>query len=944
MSAQVSAQASPLLFTKLNRPPVTSDRVDRPRLIEQLDRGLQQGPLTLVCAAAGFGKTTLVSSWIERLSASRGGVTPPLQSAWLSLNENDSDLVVFLRYFIAAIRTVFPESCAETLALLGAPYPAAQAPLVIALGNELERLPGRVVLVLDDYHAIRGEAVHDFLSELLRHWPQRLHLVLISRSSPPLPLANLRAKGQVAEIRTRDMRFTPEEAAAFLERVLAAPFSPSAVALLDQRLEGWIAGLRLVTLSLRVVANAETELAELSGTSAEIADYLVDEVMSSQTPAILRFLLATSVLDRFCAALCQCVLGSADSGVAGSDGPPCDVYACIQWVERNNLFVIPLDNDRQWYRYHHLFQELLQRRLLAEVGPEQVTELHRRAAAWFAGQGFVDEALHHALAAADLDLAARLMEAGLCDALNWEDRATLDRWLRLLPEEFIQGRPWLLIVRAFALQFAWQLPAVWRLLGQVEALLAERPLERNEGAERAARSGEAAPYSGDPHDLPVLRGLIAGLRGQQAFTNSQAARAIACCEEAFALLPQEWRYVRGGTLMYWIMSMRAIGRSDAAYRTMMGQYESLPRKSDAYALRLLFTVCLNFLETADLERVRQMAQAALQQARAGRLMIIQGWLHYLLGMAHYCWNELDDARQHFTELVDKRYAVHAQSARNGMIGLVRVHLARGEISAATPIMELLSQLDVERMGQEADDARSLRAQLAYRQGDTEAAFRWADADATPAPDRLLTWLQDPHLAKAQILLARGTDADVQAALDILDALHEIAQRSFSVRFQIEILALRALALEMHGKAGDALAVLQQAVELARPGGILRAFVDLGLPMQTMLLRLAKQGFAVETVRRILAAFPEPRKKSETSDAGSQIHAANARLIEPLTDRELEVLVLLRERLSNKEIAHKLVLSPMTVKRHLVNLYGKLGVNKRWDAVIKAEALEILPPR
>ena len=240
-----------------------------------------------------------------------------------------------------------------------------------------------VVLVLDDYYAIRGEAVHDFLSELLRHWPQRLHLVLISRSNPPLPLANLRAKGQVAEIRTRDLRFTPEEAAAFLGRALRAPLSRSAVALLDQRMEGWIAGLRLVTLSLCAGADAETELTGLSGTSVEIADYLVDEVISCQTPAILKFLLTTSILDRFCAALCEGVLGSE----ASSDGPPCDVSACIQWLESNNLFVIPLDNDRQWYRYHHLFQELLQRRLLAEVGPAQVTELHRTRRSLVCGTG-----------------------------------------------------------------------------------------------------------------------------------------------------------------------------------------------------------------------------------------------------------------------------------------------------------------------------------------------------------------------------------------------------------------------------------------------------------------------------------------------------------------------------------------------------------------------------
>jgi LuxR family maltose regulon positive regulatory protein len=926
------AQDPTLLLTKLSRPPVASDRVDRPRLIEMLDRGLP-GSMSLVSAAAGFGKTTLVSSWIEGLTAGRGGVTAPLPAAWLSLDENDSDLVVFLRYFVAAIRTVFPESCAEILALLRALRPASPALLLVALSNDIERLPARFVLVLDDYHIIHGEAVHDFLSTLTHHWPQRLHLVLISRSNPPLPLASLRARGQVAEIRGRDLRFTPEESAAFLDKVLAVPLSQSALALLDQRLEGWIAGLRLATLSLRAGADAETELARLSGTDAGIADYLVDEVMSYQTPAIRTFLRTTSILDRFSAALCEYVLGI----VTSSDDPPCDVQASIQWLESNGLFVISLDADRKWYRYHQLFQELLQRRLLAEVGPEQVTELHRRAAVWLAGQGLVEEALRHALVANDLDLAARLMVAGLCDVLDRDARFTLDRWLRLLPQEFVQRRPWLLMMKALVFQFSWQLSAVSKLLGEIEALLAERRLQRDEG-------GEGAPPSGDPHDLQALRGMIAVLRGQEAFSNNQAARAIVYCEEALALLPEGWRYGRGGALLYWGMSMRAIGRGDDAHRMLMDEYESLLWKTDTFAVRLLFAAGFNSLESGHLEQARQMAQAMLEQAPPGRLLILQGWAHYFLGVVHYCRNELDAAAQHFEELANRRYSVHTQAARNGMIGLAQVHLARAEVSAALPVIGLLSQLDLDRMGQEGDDARSLRAQLAYLQGDTETAFRWADGYAAPVPDRLLTWLQDPHMAKAQILLARGTEADVQSALDILDTLREIAQRTFSIRFQIEVLALRALALETQGKAVDALAALRQAVELSRPEGFIRVFVDLGPRMQTMLLRFAEQGFAAETVRRIVAEFPVPRKKTETGDAGSGIHAANAGLIEPLTGRELEVLTLLRERLSNKEIARELYLSPLTVKRHTVNLYGKLGVNKRWDAVIKAEALGILPPR
>ena len=289
-------------------------------------------------------------------------------------------------------------------------------------------------------------------------------------------------------------------------------------------------------------------------------------------------------------------------------------------------------------------------------------------------------------------------------------------------------------------------------------------------------------------------------------------------------------------------------------------------------------------------------------ATSSRLPHAVGFSHYFLGVVHYYWNELDAARQHFEELVVKRFSVHSQAARNGMIGLTWVYVARAEISAAWSVMELLSQFDLDRLGQDGDDARSLRAQLQYLQGDSESALRWADSFAVPVLGRSLLWLQDPHLAKARILLARGTGADVQSALDILDVLREFAQRTFNVRVQIEVLVLRALALEMQGKADAAGAALRQAVELARPGGFIRVFVDLGPPMQTMLLRLAGQGFAAETVRRILAAFPEPQKKIATGDTGSRSRAANARLVEPLTDRELEVLALLRERLSNKEIA------------------------------------------
>ncbi len=777
----MSAQAFGLLSTKLNRPPVTADWVDRPRLIDRLNHSSQEGPLTLVCASAGFGKTTLVSSWIGSLAASQ---PPSAKAAWLSLDEGDSDLVVFLRYCVAAIRTAFPESCTETLRLLQALQPVSQMPLMITLCSDLERLPARCVLVLDDYHTIQDTAVHDFLSALLRHWPSQLHLVLISRSNPPLPLAKLRATGQVTEIRTRDLRFGPDESAEFLSKVLRSPVSESTVAMLEERLEGWIAGLRLVTMSLDAGADAEHDLADLSGTHFEIADYLVDEVLARQTPAILRFLRATSILGRFCAPLCEYVIGSA----AARDGSTSDVGACIQWLERHNLFVIPLDDRREWYRYHHLFQELLQRRLLDAADPEQVAELHRRAAAWFQERGLIGEAIHHALAIDDLGLAAELMVAGLCDVLNREDRVTLDGWLRLLPDDFVQRQPWLLTIKVVAVGFSWQLAASYKLLDQIDALL-------DKGEDSAPRPGAAALRWIGAEDLSVPRGIVATLRGQQAFASGQAERVVAYSEDALALVPKRWRYVRGVAVQYWGLAMQAIGRGSDARRRLIDEYAGLVEKADTYALRLLFAACFNAIEAGDLKQAEQYGQVMLDQATAGRLPQAVGFSHYFLGVVHYCRNELDAAEQDFRELAAQRLSVHTQAARNGMIGLARVQVAKGEIGAAWPVLDLLSQFDFDRLGQDGEDVRSLRALLEYLQGDTEPAFRWADDFAAPVAVRSLLWLQSPHVAKAQILLERGTDADVHAALDILDILLDGAERTFSVRSQIEILALRALALD-----------------------------------------------------------------------------------------------------------------------------------------------------
>ncbi len=448
-----------LLLTKLNRPRLPHDLVERMRLVEWLNHDIDR-PLILVCAPAGFGKSTLVGTWLEHMSAGKGENSISLPSAWLSLDENDSDINLFLRYFIAALRTIFSDACEETLALLQARQQPPQAVLSTTFSNELEKLPGECILVLDDYHTIHSVEVHNLLGELVRHWPKQLHLVLISRISPPLPLDSLRAKGMISEIRTRDLRFTTDETADYLNRTQFALMSRDVLPLLEERFEGWPAGLHLAAISFRSAESQEAVLSALSSENPNITGYLVEEVLTRNYPAIQTFLLKTSILDRFCVSLCEAVIGEIDA--------TWNARLCLDWLERSELFIVPLDNNRVWYRYHHLFKELLHAAASAEMALDQVADLHRRASAWFEEQGLVDEALHHALAAGDLDLAARQMISGLRDVLNHEDRPTLERWLRLLPEEMIQRNPGLLMIKAWALQFTWRLDLQVQVLQQVE--------------------------------------------------------------------------------------------------------------------------------------------------------------------------------------------------------------------------------------------------------------------------------------------------------------------------------------------------------------------------------------------------------------------------------------------------------------------------------------------
>jgi len=920
----MSDQNSILFQTKLHRPPITRDLVVRSRLLEQLNRGINR-PLTLVCAPAGFGKTTLICTWLECMAADRSSAAASLPAAWLSLDKNDSDLNLFLRYFIAALRMIFADACERTLMLLQARQEPPQAVLYATLSNEIEQLPESFILVLDDYHTIQGVEVHNLLIELARHWPKPLQLVLISRIDPPIPLASLRAKGMLSEFRTQDLRFTAEEAAVYLSQAQLTPLSQNALPLLEERFEGWPAGLHLAALSLRSAGSQEAVLSALSGENPNIAGYLVDEVLTHQVPVIQTFLLKTSILDRFCVSLCEAVIGEMDAAW--------NARACLDWIERSELFITPLDNRREWYRYHHLFQELLQRRASAELRPDQVSDLHRRASAWFEEHGLLDEALHHALAAGDFDLAARQMSAGLGDVINREDRPTLERWLRLLPEEMIQRDPRLLMIKAWALQFMWRLDLQAQVLKQIEALL-------------DAEAGASLPAD----DLQLLRAQILLLRAQQAYFGNQPTRAIDLCRQALAFLPLSWTFGRGAAMLFLGLSMQASGEAQAAERLLLAEYESCGDKADTYALLVLDSLCFIYLLTGQLEQARRIAQLLLQGSSRSGNAFMRNLGDWYLGLVCYQGNELEAAAQYFTQIVENRFTAQVTTYRDAVAGLALIYQIKGQSSEAWQMVESISQYDLEQRGSEDIRTRSLRARLQLMQWDLERAGQWVDTLTDPPPDQPLLWLEEPQVTRVRVLVARGRDTDLRLALEIVDKLDEIADRTHNLRYKIEILALRALALDAVaqravGETSQADAVLRQVAGLARVGGFIRVFVDLGVPMQVMLRRLITQGHSVETINRILAAFPaDDNKRVGSESLARQPSVDMSTVAEPLTRRELEVLALLRGPSSVKEIAQLLNISYGTAKGYTINLYAKLGVNRRWDAVARAEELNILPPR
>ena len=882
---------TPILATKLYVPPLRPEMVSRPRLLGQLNEGLHR-KLILISAPAGFGKTTLISAWLA---------TCERPAAWLSLDAGDSDPIRFLTYLVAALQTIGIPVGEEVSKALQSPQPPSPESILTALLNDLTTARDQFVLVLDDYHVLEAQVVDKALGFLLDHLPPQMHLVIATREDPALPLARLRARGQMIELRIAELRFTHAEAATFLNRVMGLNLTAEDVAALERRTEGWIAGLQLAALSMQGQPDAAGFIRSFTGSHHFVLDYLVEEVLGRQPESVQTFLLRTSILDRISGPLCDAVV--LDPSISGQ--------ATLAYLERANLFLVPLDDERRWYRYHHLFAELLRQRLRQSLASSpgdvesQVNALHIRASQWFEDQGLDIEAFHHAAAAHDIERAERLIDGrGIPLHFRGAVMAILD-WLDSLPESVLNARP-----------------SLW--MRYASLLLVNG---HTTGVEEKLQAAEAALQGAELNDRTRnMIGQIASARGVLALTRYQVETMIAQSRRALEYLHPH--NLSGRANANWTLGAAYLFQGDRlAARRACIEAISLSQAARDIFTTILATIGLGLVQEADnqLYQAAETYRRVLQLAGDQPLQIIYE-AHLGLARILYEWNELDAAEQYgqqslylaqqYEQIIDRFVLCE--------VFLARLKLARGDVDGAAALLAEAHQSALQKnFVYRIPDVAVAQVLTLLRQGHLAAAAHLAHSHELP-------------ISQARVYLAQG---DPFEALAVLESWRQQVEAKGWQDERLKALVLQGIALQEHGDNDKAVQLLLDALELAEPGGFIRPFVDEGLPMARLLSQAAAQGRMPDYIAKVLAAFEAEKQQVETEEVSSQ--PAAQPLLEPLSERELEVLRLVAQGLSNQEISARLFLALDTVKGHNRKIFGKLQVERRTEAVARARELGLL---
>lgn len=884
-----------ILQTKLRRPWPGSDLLSRLRLFRVLEQSLDR-TLTLVSAPAGYGKTVLVTQWYEAHDGPR---------AWISLDESDSEVRVFLDYFVSAVRGMFPEACPKTETLLDLATLPPLSDLARYLLNELDAIDTPFVVILDDYHLIQSNEVNKLVGDLLKHAPRNLHLVILTRRDPALPLARMRAANQLGEIRLDDLRFTDAEVEAFLSQTTGLAIETERLARLNEEAEGWPAGLRLISLSLAHQRDPEGFLAKLSGGVPGVPEYLLDEVLASQPPAMRDWLLKTSVLNRFTPDLCEAVCGATPDSEGSFEGE-----TFVHLLQKGGLFCIPLDVRGRWYRYHHMFQHLLWKELKRRTNEADIAALHRKASGWFEDQKLIDEALDHALAAGNTVSAAELVERNRVDALDTSRWYDLRRWLDRLPVELRHARFELLLAQTWVACMQYRISEVSPLLDRIAAADPSR--------------GGAATTA----EREFFEGLVALFEGD-------SARSAELLRSAANRLPAQIdSWVRGQLDVYESLALHESGHSKAAIQQSVDRLDELQLREGVRWNHLVASQAFIYLLRGDCPAASRVAGRLHPVVQRLGDRYSTAWASYVDGCASLGALEFDRARSHFGLATELRGVLHVRAGIDATIGLA---LASELVRRPEEADEALEHaLEYARWTDDPENqtiASSGGARIALLRGDLDAALGWAESyTGTPHAPSMFFFLEIPTLTQCRALVARGSESGLRLAAERLGALRRKVEALHLTCQVVEIAPLQALALHRLDQRNEALRVLEAAVATAAPGRLFRPFAELGASVTGLLKELAARKPAVEPVRQVLAALGSRQAR------GSKVQPP---LDLGLTNREAEILGLVAERLRDKEISGRLGVSTETVKTHLKHIFRKLEVGSRRGAVDRARKLGLL---
>jgi len=889
--------STPILSTKLFIPLPRSKVVLRPRLVEFLNVGIKR-KLTLVSASAGYGKTTLVSEWLT---------TCPHPAAWLSLEEADNEPFRFLAYFIASMQTIEKDFGKSLFRLLQSPQPPATETIITVLINEITAFSDPFILVLDDYHVIDAIAINKVISILLERMPPQMHLVIITREEPRLPLARLRVRNQLTEVRAKDLRFSPSEVGEFFERVMGLNVASENIALLESRTEGWVAGLQLAALSMQGHKDPDSFIKSFSGNHHFVVDYLIDEVIQKQSIHIQTFLLRTSILDRLCGSLCDAVIHNGDGETLSSTSG----QEILEFLDRSNLFVIPLDNEKRWYRYHHLFAELLRNRLYQGININivgdvvKVSDLNRRASIWFEEHDLEIEAFHYATAAKDTRRAARLAEGNGMPFIFRGVVAPVLKWLDSLPSEELDAMPSMWVMYASALLMSGQLNGVEQKLQAVEKAL--NGIELN-------------------NQTKDLIGHIAAIRATLSVNNNQAETIITESLRALEFLHPDNLPIRTSTI--WTMGY--------AYQLQGDRISAGKAYAEALsASNKIGHVIINITSTLGLGNIQELENLLYMAAETYReviklatdpLPLVAYEAKLGLGRLYYEWNDLDSALLYAGQSIqDAKQFEMIDRVIVGEVLLAKVMLGRGEIDGAATILEKVELGSLQHnLVNQIPKIAALQVDLLLHQDNLQAAEQLAKR-------------HELRFKLAQVLLMQG---NTSTALSILEPLKVYVDEKGLKDEHLQVLILQAVTLHVHGEKSTAIQLAINALKVAEPGGFIRIFVDLGIPMRNLLLEVADQVRMTDYLKKLLGAFDDKEQKRRIK-SNQLLNNSAKLLIEPLSERELEVLSLIALGHSNHEISKKLFIALSTVKGHNRIIFDKLQVKRRTEAVARAREMGLL---